>query len=280
MAELGERGSGQGGDFGADSGEEGGGSRVKEKASEVASKAKEKGERLAAEGREKADELVHRAEDRARTRAAEEKGRVADGIRTVAEALRRGGEELPEDRRMYGRVVNAVADRAEELSRYLEEQDVDQMTRDARRFAREHTGVVLSGAFALGLLGARFMKSSGGAARSERWASRGSERTGAYDAGYRTSGGYPSSDGYDRGEGYHAGSGGHADDYGSEFEEEDLGAADEIRHDAEPEHRRHLELLGAVVHPHQSGRELIDRVRGDGRALVLPVATDVLERGT
>jgi hypothetical protein len=174
---------------------------------------------------------VHRAEDRARNRAAEEKGRVAEGIRTVAEALRRGGQDLPEDRRMYGRVVNAVADRAEDLSRYLEEQDVDQMARDAKRFAREHTGVVLSGAFALGLLGARFMKSSDGTASSERWVSRGSERSGAYDAGYRTSGGYPASGGYDRGGVYHAGTGGYAEDYGTDFDEAELGAAEEMDDD-------------------------------------------------
>ena len=169
---------------------------AQDKASEVTAKAREKGEHLAEEGREKAEELAHRAGDMARSRARDEKVRVADGIRTVADALRRGSEDLPEDRQSYGRFVNAVADRAEGLSRYLEERDVDDMAREARRFARENTGVVLSGAFALGLLGARFLKSSNDEVRSERWISRGYEGEGTYEAGYRTSGGYPQPGGY------------------------------------------------------------------------------------
>ena len=186
---------------------------AQEKASKVASKARDKGEHLAEEGREKAEELAHKAGDLARTRASEEKGRVAGGIRTVADALRRGSEDLPEDRQMYGRFVEAVADRADGLSRYLETHDVDEMAREARRLAREHTGVMISGAFALGMLGARFLKSSGEEAQSERWVSHGYAGDTLYDAGYRTSGGYTQSGGYpqpggfSKGEVHHAGDG-------------------------------------------------------------------------
>lgn len=209
---------------GGESESRGAGEKVKEaahqaqdKASHVAAKAREKSEHLVEEGREKADELAHRAGEKARSRAQEEKGRVAGGIRTVADALRRGSQELPEDRRVYGRFVETVADRAEDLSRYLEERDVDDMAREARRFAREHTGVVISSAFALGLLGARFLKSSADDAETGRWTSRGYTGERTYETGYRTSGGYPSTRGYDqpggygqpggyaRGEVYHAG---------------------------------------------------------------------------
>lgn len=164
---------------------------AQEKVSDAASNAKEKTEHLADQGREKAEELADRAGEMARSRAEEEKVRVAGGIRTVADALRRGSRDLPEDRRTYGRFVETVADRAEDLSRYLDERGVDEMARQARRFARDHTGAVISGAFALGLLGARFLKSSGDDVQSERWSSRGYEGEGPYEAGYRTSGGYP-----------------------------------------------------------------------------------------
>ena len=173
--------------------------------SDVTSKAKEKGAHLAEEGREKAEELAHKAGDMARSRAAEEKDRVASGIRTVADALRRGAKDLPEEGRSYGKFVDAVADRAEGLSRYLEDRDVDDMAREARRFAREHTGVVLSGAFALGLLGARFLKSSGDEVSADRWVSRGYSSDGPYESGYRTSGGYAQTGGYGQPGGYSRG---------------------------------------------------------------------------
>lgn len=201
--------------------------QAQEKASKVAAKARDKGEHLAEEGREKAEELAHKAQDIARTRADEERGRVAGGIRTVADALRRGSEDLPEDRQMYGRFVEAVADRADGLSRYLETHEVDEMAREAKRLAREHTGVMLSGAFALGLLGARFLKSSGDETQSERWVSRGYAGDTLYDSGYRTSGGYtqPGGDaqpgGFSRGEVYHAGEGGRASSL--ERDREELG---------------------------------------------------------
>lgn len=184
---------------------------AQEKASKVAAKARDKGEHLAEEGREKAEELAHKAGDMARTRADEERSRVAGGIRTVADALRRGSEDLPEDRKMYGRFVETVADRADGLSRYLETHEVDEMAREAKRLAREHTGVMLSGAFALGILGARFLKSSSDEAQSERWVSRGYAGDTLYDSGYRTSGGYAQPGGqtqpggFSRGEVYHAG---------------------------------------------------------------------------
>ena len=175
---------------------------AQEKASQVAAKAKDKGEDLADQGREKAEELAHRAGDMAKSRADEEKVRVASGIRTVADALRRGGNDLPEDRQTYGRFVETVADRAEGLSRYLEERDVDDMAREAQRFAREHTGVVISGAFALGLLGARFLKSSSDDARGQRWDYSDRELGGGYQAGYGTDMGYTETGGYDRAGGY------------------------------------------------------------------------------
>lgn len=179
--------------------------QAQEKTGDVAAKAREKGGELAEEGREKAEELAHKAGDMARSRADEEKVRVAGGIRTVADALRRGSEDLPEDRRTYGRFVEAVADRAEGLSRYLEERDVDDMTREAQQFAREHTGMVVGGAFALGLLGARFLKSSSDQGGQGRWDAQDWPRERTYATGDRTAGGYPQTPGYEQPGGYSRG---------------------------------------------------------------------------
>ncbi|HUH11726.1 MAG TPA: hypothetical protein VMK65_01395 [Longimicrobiales bacterium] len=207
------------GTTGAEGDSRGAGEKVKDKAhqaqekvSELTADAREKGEHLVEEGKEKTQELMHRAEAKARSRADEEKDRVAGGIRTVADALRRGGEELPEDQRGYGRFVDNVANRVDGVSHYLETHDVDDLTREVNRFARDHTPAFLSGAFALGLMGARFLKSSGDEARRERErypVSRGYPG----GVGYGTTSGYPGSAGereyprrgYEQAEPYHAG---------------------------------------------------------------------------
>jgi len=143
--------------------------QAQEKAAHVAAEAKERGEHLVEEGMEKAREIGDRAGEIARSQTDEQRQRVAEGVRAFAQALRRGADELPEDRRQYERYIDGVADRVESVSRYIEERDVNSMTREARRFARDHTPLFLTGAFALGMVGARFIKSSGDEAREGRY---------------------------------------------------------------------------------------------------------------
>lgn len=142
--------------------------QAQEKVASVAAEARNRGEHLVEEGKEKARELGDHAVEIARTRGDEQRVRVAEGVRTFAYALRRGADDLPADRREYERFIDDVADRVESVSRYIEERDVDSLTREARRFARDHTPLFLTGAFGLGMLGARFIKSSGDQAREAR----------------------------------------------------------------------------------------------------------------
>lgn len=141
---------------------------VQETAAHIAAEAREKGSHLADEGREKAHELGDRAQQIARSRADEQKQRVTHGIRTFADALRRGCDDLSADQNQYRPLLNSAADRVESVSRYLELRDVDTLTGDVRRFARDHTPLFLTGAFALGFAGARFLKSSGEQVERER----------------------------------------------------------------------------------------------------------------
>lgn len=156
----------------------------------MAAKAQDRGEDAVREGKEKARELGNDAAQMARSRAEEQKARVVGGMRTVADALRNGTDSLPEDRRQYGGFLETVADRVDGASRYLEQRDVDGLTREARTFAREHAPLFLGGAFALGLAGARFLKSSGGEAhRGDRSLDSGRYDSDEYDTDeYRTTG--------------------------------------------------------------------------------------------
>ena len=137
---------------------------VRETAAHIAAEAREKGSHLADEGREKAHELG----DRARSRADEQKQKVTNGMRTFADVLRRGSDDLSADQNQYRPLLNGAADRVEDVSRYLEQRDVDALTGDVRRFARDHTPLFLTGAFALGFAGARFLKSSSERVERER----------------------------------------------------------------------------------------------------------------
>jgi hypothetical protein len=133
---------------------------VKDKVASAAGEVRDRGEELLDEGREKAQELGQAAGEMARSRADEQIDRVVDGIKIFADVLRQGGNDLSGERRQYRSVLNSVADRAEGVSQYLDGRDVQSVTRDVRRFARENTALFLGGAFALGLIGARFLKSS------------------------------------------------------------------------------------------------------------------------
>jgi hypothetical protein len=141
---------------------------AQDKVSEAAGDLKDRGEELVEEGKEMGRDLADRAGEAARSRADEEKDRVSGGMRAVANALRRGSDDLPEDQRTYGRFLEGVADRVSSASRYLDERDVNALGRDVKRVARDHSAAFLGGAFVLGLVGARFLKSSPDQARSGR----------------------------------------------------------------------------------------------------------------
>lgn len=176
-----------------------------DKAKEKLSNAAHRGEDLVEDGVEKARELGDRAADMARSRTDEQRERVVGGMRTVADAIRRSSRDLPEDRQQYGRLLEGVADRVEGASRYLEQHDVDMLARDARRVARDHAPVFLTGAFTLGMIGARLLKSS--SERGDGYGRRDLPVTGYAGqlpgevGGYGVDEGYAAG-GYDRGELY------------------------------------------------------------------------------
>lgn len=160
--------------------------QVQETASHIASEARDKGEHLIDEGREKVHELSDRAGEMARSRADQERERVVNGIRVVADALRRGGDNLTGEREQYRPLLSSAADRVEGFTDYLDSHNIDALSDDVRRFARDHTPAFLAGAFALGFAGARFLKSSGAEAARAR------------SGGYRTEYGYETNERLDR----------------------------------------------------------------------------------
>lgn len=98
----------------------------------------------------------------------DKKANIAQGLTSVADTLRQVGDSVKPP---VGEQPNKVAElttqytetlsqQVEKLSGYLERQDLSGLMTDLERFARRNPVVFLGGAFALGILASRFLKSS------------------------------------------------------------------------------------------------------------------------
>jgi hypothetical protein len=102
------------------------------------------------------------ARDRAASSLTESRFQAADQIGGMATAFRRTSEHLrAEDQRRAADLTESVAEQAERASSYLRERDFGAIRQDLEGLARREPALVLGVGFALGLLGARFFKSSG-----------------------------------------------------------------------------------------------------------------------
>lgn len=90
------------------------------------------------------------------------KDRAVQGLGDVAEALRHTGEHLrSQDKTELTDYIARAADRVEAASGYFQNKDFGQIMGDVERFARREPALFLGGAFVVGLVGGRFLKSSG-----------------------------------------------------------------------------------------------------------------------
>ncbi len=167
---------------------------------------------------QKAGEVVDQAKQQATSQLTAQKDRAVDSLGTVADALRQSGKHLREnDQHGFAQYADKAAERVEQFSGQLRGKDVQEIVRDMERYARQQPALVLGGAFVLGLLGARFLKSTAqrdgnsesGDYRYDRY------RPGNYSGSYRgqyARGGYGGQDadraptgGYGTGTGYAGG---------------------------------------------------------------------------
>jgi hypothetical protein len=93
-------------------------------------------------------------------RATDGLGQVASAVRTITDQLQSQGHTT-----IAGYVQNA-ATRIERFSNGLRDRDLDQIASDVRRFARRQPALFVGSAFGVGLLSARFFKSSNGRRRT------------------------------------------------------------------------------------------------------------------
>jgi hypothetical protein len=117
---------------------------------------------VAEQAQQKAKELTSQAQEQAKSAAETRKGQAVEGLEGIAQAFRQTGENLrTADQGAVADYSEQVANQIERFSSFLSERNVDQLLGDAEGYARSHPELFLGGAFALGLLVGRFIKSSG-----------------------------------------------------------------------------------------------------------------------
>lgn len=147
---------------------------------------------------DQATSSFRQAKDSASTSLNESRRQAADRIGGLASAVRSTSEHLRSEHqdRVAG-LTDSLADQVERLSAYLRDRDLNAFRNDLESFARRQPAVAVGIALALGLLGARFLKSSqrsrgssGGSYRDQDYGSDG------FDMGSRKSGEYGPAGGY------------------------------------------------------------------------------------
>lgn len=96
--------------------------------------------------------------DEQRTNLAQGLTSVADNIRQLAESSK-ASEQPNALTDITAKYSDSIAGQVEKLAGYLEGKDLREMAGDIEKFARRNPAVFLGGAFTLGLLAARFLKS-------------------------------------------------------------------------------------------------------------------------
>ncbi len=136
------------------------------------------------QAKQQAGEVVDQAKQQATSQLSSQKDRAVDSLGTVADALRQTGKHLHEnDQQGFAQYADKAAERVEQFSGQLRDKDVQEIVRDVERYARQQPAMVLGGAFVLGLLGARFLKST--AQREESGGSGEDRDRGNQSGGYR-----------------------------------------------------------------------------------------------
>lgn len=128
---------------------------------------------------DQAKSTFRQARDRATSSLADSRRQTADQVGGLASALHSAGQHLRgEQQERIAGLADSVADQVDQVASYLRDADLQRMARDVENLARRQPALVFGAAFAIGLLGARFLKSS--------------ERTGRYDEfdDYEEYGGY------------------------------------------------------------------------------------------
>lgn len=133
------------------------GSATERMAGEVKAQAGRAKGKITEQARSSAEDVKNRAS----SAFSERKGQVAGQLTSVAAAVRRSTDQLRDEGqdRMAG-YAESLAERVDNAATYVRDKDGPQLREDLEGLMRRQPALLIGTAFALGVLGARFLKSS------------------------------------------------------------------------------------------------------------------------
>ena len=139
--------------------------QAQQAASQAVGSVKEQAGNVVEQAQQQAGQVVGRVSEQAVSRISKQKELAAAGLGSVAEVLRHTGEEL---RGQEGDAITQVAaqysevavNKIETVSNYLREHEMSDVVRDVENFARREPVIFMGAAFLVGMLAARFLKST------------------------------------------------------------------------------------------------------------------------
>ena len=106
--------------------------------------------------------LMDRVRASATSQLDAQKDRATEGLGSVAQAVRQSTQQLRQQQHeTIAQYIEHAVDHLDRFTSTLKDRNVGDLARDAQDLARRRPALFIGSAFALGLLGARFLKSSG-----------------------------------------------------------------------------------------------------------------------
>jgi cell division septum initiation protein DivIVA len=135
--------------------------QVSQQAHQVAQQAQQHAQQAVQQAQESAGQVVSQVRDQIVSRLQEQKDSTSQGLGLVGQSLRQTSGQLHQQgQHLLGGYAETVAEQAERLVGYLNERDVARIGQEVAEFGRSRPEVFLGAAFVVGLLSARFFKST------------------------------------------------------------------------------------------------------------------------
>lgn len=116
--------------------------------------------------------LMDTIRQQANSRLSSQKGRAADSLGSVVEAIRQTGQQLKDKNGTLAGYADNAATQVERFASSLRDRDVSDIVDDVKMFAQRRPAVFLGTGVAIGLIAARFLKSSAPSSGTGRGAQR------------------------------------------------------------------------------------------------------------
>jgi hypothetical protein len=107
-----------------------------------------------------AKDMKEKATERSKSILESRKNDAAGRLEGTAKVFRQTAQSFQGENPTVSRYADQIADKIEGASKYLREKDVKELVGDTERFIRKQPALFFGAAFAMGIITARFLKSS------------------------------------------------------------------------------------------------------------------------